>query len=102
MRRRAHIEWLGHTSIRVTSACFQKTIDLIDLSAKKEVVDLLTGKRLKVTTIFCAWVHGGTGKLGDPFSIRVMAEVNQGNLNDVCSPFSIYNGKEQIIEVDFP
>jgi len=105
MQRRAHIEWMGHMSIKVTNFAMQKTYDLPKLKLQGNRIDLVSGKmvsRNETVPIFFLEIFCGNGKLGSPFYLRAMAEVEKNKHSDLCQPFSIYEGKEQTIEVDFP
>ena len=102
MRRRCCIEWLGHKEIRVTNFIHQKTLNPAKLT--NEVgLDLITMKMTKpdeqpFLELLCI---EGTGNLGDPFGLMVMARTEESG-RDLVKSFTIYDGKEQVISVDFP
>ena len=103
MRRRCCIEWLGHNEIRITNFAHQKVVDVRKLT-NKNGIDLITLKptESKDLPIFELLLDDGTGKLGSPFQISVMARTKQDGCRDTIKTFTIYDGRQQVVEVDFP
>lgn len=101
MRRRCHIEFVSHTEIKVTNFAHQKTF-VISAFKPGEGIDLITLKKTKPDEypIFELSRSYGSGKLGDPLRLAVIAETEAGTRTTVAS-FDIYGG-QQTIEVDFP
>ena len=110
MRRRVHLEFLGHTTIKLTNFAFHKTFDLNKFSDRKMRlgfgIDLVTLKlwdrTIKPIPKFELLVAGGTGKLGDPYELVAYAETEKGLRTKIGDVITIYKSKEITIEVDFP
>ncbi|MFA5024135.1 MAG: hypothetical protein WC523_04225 [Patescibacteria group bacterium] len=103
MRRRAHIEFLGHTSVQVTTFAHQKIFDLGKLKQDGVQVDLVTLKKLKPSERppFRFGCSIGDGTLGNPFNVSVTAKTAESE-ESVIAQLTIYDGKEKTLEVDLP
>jgi replicative DNA helicase len=100
MRRRAHIEFLNYSNIKVTNFAHQKIFDIISLHKEDLQIDLISVKAIKRSdsSFFKLEIDEKNGVV---FNLMVIAETRK-NVYEAIKRFNIYNGKEQTIEVDLP
>jgi hypothetical protein len=80
MQRKACVEFMGFTKVRVTTSFYQKEFDLEFMKKNDMALDLISLKLFKIgsghKTPFRAEVWDGDGTISEPFHLTVLARIS--------------------------
>lgn len=76
MKRRAHIEFLSHTSLLITTTFLNKVVKL-KKSDRGKYIDLISLKVCDHRTDFYAYIAQGNGTVEEPFTLEIKVKTSK-------------------------
>lgn len=93
MIRKAHIEFISHLKIKITTPLLQKDFDLEQIKKNDQAIDLVTLKQFKIgsghKTPLRAEVGEGNGSISAPYRLYILARTDQTKWDEEIGNMSV-------------